>query len=173
MANPIDVIVAKTKGIEHSLEARHEGLVGVFLTLSKQHAEAKELMDRVNADSGKREALWPKIKVALVSHEQGELEAVYPELGKHEALKAFVAQHAVEADELSKRIDKLSVMAIDSAEWGSLFGELAASVVAHATEEENEIFPIALNEIGASVAKELDHAFKAAHKQVAARIEKH
>jgi hemerythrin superfamily protein len=172
MANPIDVMVSKAKGMEKSMEARRDGLVGVFQTLAKQHGEAAALIDRVKEDSLKRESLWPKIKVALVSHEKGELKAVYPELAKHDALKPFVAQHAKEADELSAMIDRLDTMSMDAREWGSLFGTLASTVVAHATEEENEIFPIALNAIGVDKAKELDAAFKDAQKEVETTLKK-
>jgi len=171
MANPIDVVVAKTKGMVKGMEARREGLIGVFETLAKEHGEAAALMDRVNADAGKRASLWPKIKTALVSHERGELAAVYPVLNHHAALKPFVAQHAKEAAELDRMIERLEGMSIESDDWASLFTTLASTVVGHATEEENEIFPVAMNAIGVDEAKRLDAAFKDAKARVVASIQ--
>jgi hypothetical protein len=53
-----------------------------------------------------------------------------------------------------------------------VFDELGDAVVAHAAEEEHEIFPAALAVVGASCAKQLDDRFKAAHKRVRASLEK-
>jgi hypothetical protein len=166
MANPIDILAAKAKGIENSMHARREGLVGVFQTLAKQHGEAGALIDKINSDAGKRESLWPKLRVALMAHEHGELEAVYPALARYPELKQFVDQHAKEANELDGMIKRLDGMSPESDEWASVFSSLGSAVVAHAGEEENEIFPVALNAIGADRAKELDRAFKEAHDRI-------
>jgi len=171
MANPIDVVVAKTKGAEHAIKAHHDGLVGVFTTLAKEHGEAAALMERVSADPSKRESLWPKIRIALATHEKGELKAVYPVLDRHATLKPLVAQHAEEAAELDKMIAHLDGTSIESDEWGSLFATLARAVVSHAAEEENDIFPAAMNAIGVDEAKRLDKAFKDAKARVATLLQ--
>jgi hypothetical protein len=144
----------------------------VFQTLAKQHGEAAALIDRVKNDAGKREALWPKIKVALVSHEKGELAAVYPALDRFAELKEFVAQHGREAKELEDMINRLDSMSIETDAWMSLFETLGDTVLAHATEEENEIFPVAMNAIGVDRAKDLDDKFQAAQKTVKTTLEK-
>jgi Hemerythrin HHE cation binding domain len=168
MANPIDILVAKTKGMEKAMEASRDGLVGVFRTLAKQHGEAGALIDRIKNDAGKRESLWPKLRVALMAHEHGELDAVYPALAHYHALKQFVQQHGKEATQLEATIQRLDSMSIESDEWASVFGTLADMVTSHVAEEENEIFPQSLNAIGADRAKELDDAFNAAHKKAEA-----
>ncbi|HEX4452320.1 MAG TPA: hemerythrin domain-containing protein [Kofleriaceae bacterium] len=172
MANPIDILAAKTKGFEKSMEAHRDGLIGVFRTLAKQHGEASALIDRIKNDAGKRESLWPKLRVALMAHEHGELDAVYPALERYHALKPLAQQHGEEAKQLEATIQRLDSMTIDSDEWGSVFGTLADMITSHVAEEENEIFPVSLNAIGTDRANDLDTAFKAAHKKAEADAER-
>ena len=172
MANPIDILASKTKGVEKSMQAHREGLVGVFQTLAKQHGEVAALIDHVKRDEHKRTSLWPKIRVALMAHEHGELDAVYPALGRYHGLAPYIARHAQEAAQLEATIQQLDAMAMTGPEWGRLFVTLGDLVVDHANEEEAEIFPAAMNAIGAERAKELDHDYAAAHKQAKANAER-
>ena len=50
--------------------------------------------------------------------------------------------------------------------WGNLFARLAETVVHHAMEEENEIFPLAQRVIGKDRAKELDAKFQNAQRSL-------
>ena len=172
MANPIDTISAKAKGIQKGIEARREGLVGVFHTLAKQHGEAGALLDRVKGDASKADSLWPKIKIALVSHEKAELQVVYPALARHNELQVFVEQHARDAQQLEDMVVRLDAMAVASPEWMSLFASLRAAVLTHASTEESEIFPEALQFIGENRAKELDDAFKSVQRDVESSLKK-
>jgi hypothetical protein len=172
MANPIDIVVAKARGFEKSMEAHRDGLLGVFQTLAKQHGEAAALIDRVRNDAGKRESLWPVIRLALITHERAELEAVYPALEVVAGLRTYVELHAIEANDLENRIMQLEGSLFGGETWMSQFDELGEAVVAHAMEEEHEIFPAALAVIGENSAKQLDDRFKAAHKRVRVLLEK-
>jgi Hemerythrin HHE cation binding domain len=172
MANPIDIVASKARGLVKSMEAHHNGLVGVFQTLAKQHGEAASLIERVRDDAGKAESLWPAIEIALVSHEHAELEVVYPVLDVLPSLKPLVERHAHEARELDDMIARLDRTPLASDEWMSLFDALGDAVASHAMEEEHEIFPIALAELGDDRAKQLDDRFKAAQKRIRGSLEK-
>jgi hypothetical protein len=172
MANPIDIVVAKARGFEKSMEAHRDGLLGVFQTLAKQHGEAIALIDRVRDDAHKRDSLWRTIELALISHERAEREAVYPVLDEEPQLRPYVERHAREADELTALIGRLNATSMVGDDWMTVFDELGDAVVAHAAEEEHEIFPAALAVIGENGAKQLDDRFKAAHKRVRASLEK-
>jgi hemerythrin superfamily protein len=172
MANPIDIAVSVAKRIERSMEARRDGLVGVFQTIAGQHGEVASLIDRVKTDPRKREALWPRIRVSLLSHEKAELKVVYPVLGRYSELDQFVAQHAHEAQQLEDIITRLDAMSVQGEDWMTLFESLAELVVSHAHEEENEIFPAAINVIGQDRAKDLDDKFRSSFKDFKAAFEK-
>ena len=77
MANPIDIAVSKAKGMERAMEARRDGLVGVFQTIAGQHGEVASLIDRIKDDVRKRDSLWPRVRAALLAHEQAEIKTVY------------------------------------------------------------------------------------------------
>ena len=172
MTNPIDIAVSKARGIERSMEARRDGLVGVFQTIARQHGETAALMDRVKDDVRKREALWPRIKIALLSHEKSELKVVLPVLDRYGELEHFVAEHADEAQQLEDMITRLDAMPAQDAEWMSLFDALAEMVLGHANQEESEMFPAAINVIGPDRARDLDDRFRATFKEFKAAFEK-
>jgi len=154
------------------MEARRDGLVGVFQTIAGQHGEVASLIDRVKADPRKREALWPRIRVSLLAHEKAELKVVYPVLGRYSELDQHVTQHAQEAQQLEDVITRLDAMTLQGEDWMTLFESLAELVVSHANEEENEIFPASINAIGQDRAKDLDDKFKASFKDFKSAYEK-
>lgn len=164
MATRMAHIVAKTKGT--TIHTRIEGLHGIFATLAKQHAEARSLLEAVNADATKRVDLWPKIRTALLTHERAEMRVLYPELRMHDSLRALANSHDAEAAELERMIHDLDDVEIESDTWGNLMTRLADTIVRHATEEETEIFPKAQNVLGKDRALVLDPKFHATQKSL-------
>ncbi|HET9989356.1 MAG TPA: hemerythrin domain-containing protein [Kofleriaceae bacterium] len=162
----MDHPIAKTKGTAKAVKARAEGLTGIFATLAKQHGEAGSLLHAVVADRGKREALWPKIRTALLSHERGEMRVLYPELRMHDELRALSNRHDAEASELERMIHDLDEVDITGDTFGKLFERLTDTVVHHAIEEEQDFFPRAQGVIGKDRAKELEPKFLATQKSL-------
>lgn len=167
MPSSMDTMIAKGTGVVKSMEARLNGLVGVFRTLAEQHGEVSALMKRVKNDTDKRADLWPKIRLELVSHEKGELREVYPVLRDLPETRALADRHEAEATELSTLIDRINATPIASEEWGRFFSQLVDMVENHADEEEQTIFPEAQKAIGAARARELEPKFLATKKQIA------
>jgi hemerythrin superfamily protein len=170
MPTRTDSAIAKTKAAAHAVKAKLDGLHGVFATLAKQHAEVSALMKRVEDDADKREELWPKIRMDLLSHERGELRVVYPELRMNAATRSLADEHEEEAKELEGLIHELDGTAIDSNMWGSRFATLAETVRQHAELEEKEIFPQAQQVIGKMRTKAMNDEFLAAKKQVSETV---
>ena len=166
MANPMDQVISKGAGVAHEIKARMDGLVGVFATLAEQHGEASALLGRAKADEGKRSELWPTIRAALKAHEQGELREVYPVLRQYAELRALADRHETEATVLNQTIDQMDAHGPKSSQFAVLLDKLISLVVAHATEEEKQIFPKAQDVIGDARAKELEPRFVAAAKQI-------
>lgn len=165
MTNPIDIAVSKAKGMERAMEARRDGLVGVFQTIAGQHGEVASLIDRVKEDVRKRDALWPRIRIALLAHEQAEQKTVYMVLDRYAELEPLVAAHADDAQRLADLISRLEATDVRDEDWMSLFEGLADAVIEHANEEENDIFPAAIHTIGRDRARDLDDRFRACFKE--------
>jgi hemerythrin superfamily protein len=170
MPNHMDTLISKGKGKMKAMQAGLEGVVGVFKTLTEQHAEVESLITRVKRDEDKRQDLWPKIRTELRSHERAEVQEVYPVLREQEATRTFADHHDAEARDLEQLIHRLDAIEITSDAWGRLFEQLAATVAAHATEEETEIFPLAQSVLGEARAKQLDEKFLAAKKRLAQSV---
>ena len=166
MPNPVDTIISKGKGAIKSIQARLEGLQGVFRTIAQQHGEVSALLMRVQADADKRRELWPKIRMELLSHEHAELREVFPVLRQHAATRALADHHDADARQMEQMIARLDSLDIDSEAWGALFSELADSVIAHAGEEEQVIFPAAQEAVGEVAAEDMDRRFLAVKRQL-------
>src|SRR5690242_16009574 len=141
MPNPMDQVISKGAGLANQVKARLDGLVGVFSTLAEQHGEAGALLKRAKGDVDKRVELWPMIRAALRSHEQGELREVYPVLGNYPELQTLVKRHDAEASQLSQTIDQMDALDPRSAQFGTLLDKLIGLIEAHVAEEEKHIFP--------------------------------
>jgi hemerythrin superfamily protein len=156
-----DETISRGMGAAKAIIARLKGLVGVFRTLAQQHGEVSGLVLRIGKHPDKRAELWPKIRIELLSHEKAEMREVYPELRKHDELRAMVDKHDREAAELETAIQRVDRLAFDSDEWKAHFDRLVDLVKQHVEEEEGSIFPAAQKVIGEQRARELEPPFLA------------
>jgi len=170
MPTRMDSMISHGMGKVKAAKARLTGLVGVFKTLAEQHGQVAALLERVRGNTDKRSELWPKIRVELISHERGEVREVYPVLRTQAQTRALAEHHDDEARELEQLITTLDATDIASEAWAELFDRLADTVISHANEEEEKIFPPAQDALGEDRAKELERAFLAAKQQIAAAV---
>lgn len=168
MTNRIDELASKTMGKVKQAKAMATGLSGVFRTLAEQHGEVSALLKRAKAadDPEKRSELWRTIRVELLSHERAEMREVYPVLRRYPETRSLAEHHDEEANELESMIMRLDGISTASQEWSDLLSKIADSVVHHASEEENEIFPKAQETIGKPEAESLDSRFLQAKQEV-------
>lgn len=166
----VDSIISKGMGAAKSVKAAVTGLHGVFATLTKQHGEVAALLERAKSSDAHFGELWPKIRTELVSHERGEVREVYPALRGHAELRALCDHHDAEASELEQRIARIDELPVASAERRDAFAALVDTVLHHAKEEEQDIFPKAQDAIGKDKAERLDAMFLTAKRQVAEAV---
>lgn len=168
MPNRMDqLIVSRGTAAVTPIEARLDGLKGVFRTLAQQHADICELLHRVKSGVAMRRELWPRVRVELLAHERAEMREVYPVLRQRSATRTFADHHDDEAKDLETLIGQLDAIDVDTDAWGVLFAQLSDIVVAHTKEEERAIFPAAQQALGDALADELKPRFLAARQQIA------
>ncbi len=167
MPNRMEEMAAKGMGAMKEVKATLKGLSGVFKTLCEQHGEVSALLMRTSttSDGPKRAELWQKIRAELLSHERGELEAVYPVLRNYPETRALAQEHDRDASELERIIRKLDGMDPSSPAWTATFDDLKRTVQQHVAEEEGEIFPKAQDILGHEAAAQLEKTFLAAKKR--------
>jgi hemerythrin superfamily protein len=166
----MDKIVSKGMETAKAVKATATGISGVFKTLMEQHGEVSGLLRRVQNNPDKRAELWPQIRRELLTHERGELRAVYPVLREFEETRELADLHDADATELEAQIDNLEAEGLDSASWGEQFDILVKLVTEHVREEESDIFPVAMKVCGDDLARELDAKFLEAKKAAIAGI---
>lgn len=164
MSIRMDSIISKGAGMVKGVKARLEGLVGVFMTLSEQHAEAKVLLKRLQDNPDRKGELWPEIRRALLSHERGEMRDVYPLLREHAETRALAEHHDEEAGDLERLIGKIDAA---DGDWRAIFDQLVTAVMQHAEEEERNIFPKAQKVLGDKQVKALTDRYLETQKQLA------
>lgn len=170
MTSRMDTALSHGAGKIKAVKARLEGLTGVFKTLAEQHGEVASLLERVRATPEKRADLWPTIRRQLLAHERGEVRELYPVLRMDPATMAFANHHDDEARELEQMIGRLDVLPIMSEAWGTMFERLTETVLHHASEEEDQIFPAAQQVLGEARTEELDSTVQRAQQQTAMAV---
>lgn len=161
--------IAKSKSAD-VVDARLDGLRGVFRTLAQQHRELAALLQRAKRSTVERRALWPQIRTALLSHERAEVREVSAVLRQYEATRVLAYHHDQEAEAIEQMIERVDVVDIASPAAELLFAELAATVIAHATQEEQSLFPAAQSTLGDALADALEPKLLATQQQLAPAI---
>ena len=169
MPNRMDTTPAsETRSAARNVKPRSDGLVGVFSTLAAQHREAIALLDAALQNPDRRPELWPKVRAQLMAHERAEMQELYPLLREMPHTRALAEHHDIEANAMVGMIERLEGMDLRSATWSEHFEELAGTVKHHALEEEEEeIFPLAQDALGAPRSKQLDVQFRATYDRLA------
>jgi hemerythrin-like domain-containing protein len=121
-------------------------LLDAIELLTKQHAEAQDMLARLaadaQADEGARGELFGQLKDALTLHTGMEEEVFYPELEHFGETRALVEGSYEEHRQVKQLLDRMAGGGeTDGADWRRLLGELRAAVARHVAEEEGELFP--------------------------------
>jgi len=153
-------------GAAKDVKAGLKGLTGVFMHLMEEHGKVSALIKRVSmsTDDEVRAKLYPMIRMELLAHEKGEVEAVYPMLAEFPETAAIASEHRNQASELEAAIIELDALAVSSPSWAPAFERLAKLVTDHVNLEEGSYFPRAQKLLGEERTKELLPAFEAAKK---------
>lgn len=133
-----------------------ENLVGVFRVLAEQHRESAALIQQIQTSPGRRGALWPTLRQALVSHEHAEVRELFPVLRQVGETRGLADHHDDEARDLDAMIGRIDRTPPASEAWGALFDQLVQTIKAHVAEEETTIFPAAQAALGERAAQQLE-----------------
>ena len=161
-------VASRVMGAAKAVKATVEGVSGVFRELMREHGEVTALLMKIKkaSDVDVRSELFPKIREELISHEKGELAAVYPAFREHEDLAGYAEMHEREAGTLERAVQRLTGMPYEAAEWDSAFADLVKTVAQHVKEEESEYFPVASRTLGKKATEAMTSQYAATKKAV-------
>jgi len=155
-------------GRRKGARGRANRLAGVFERLAEQHGEIVALMKAFQKNP-EDEDLWDELREELLSHERAELREVFPVLRQYEELAEMADDHdddAAEIEDLVLRIDELD----DTDEIAALFGELVDALLHHTDDEEQRVFPKALEVLGEDEAQELEERYLETQREIASQL---
>jgi hypothetical protein len=168
MPNAVEKVAAKSVGKAKQINARLEGLTGVFAHLAEEHGEASTLLARLRSsdEAEKRDDLWDAIRKELVSHERAEMSAVYPVFRQHSGLLPIAEEHDQEAGELEKAIARLDGMDFTADGWEEGVEQLIALLEHHVEQEEHNYFQVAQKVLDEKTIHDLEDTFHRAKDAV-------
>jgi hemerythrin superfamily protein len=166
MPNHLQKMASDLGAAAKDVKAAVRGLSGVFRHLMEEHGKVMVLIRRVLAtsDDGVRAKLYPQIRSELLTHENGELNAVYSVLAEYDETRDIAAAHTIESSDMQAALLELDAISIGEAKWAPTFERLARLVAEHVRAEESRYFPLAQKVIGEERAEQLIAAYEAAKR---------
>ena len=114
----------------------------VISTLTEQHNQVKSLFATLTS-AGPSEETFCELRRMLSVHETAEEEVVYPRLRAIGAKGQEVADARIQEEDQAKDVlSKLEKLDVSSAEFRTMIAEFETAVLKHATNEEQQVFPL-------------------------------
>lgn len=168
MAAPASSNVIGIHTVQRASSATARPLTGVFEILVEQHRQALELLRRAGstANPTRRREYWAEARRRLISHERAEEQVVYSMLETRADAQNLLDQHGDQAVELELTVAELDAVDLDSDEWIGKLRDVMAMVDDHVRDEENDFFPRAQRLLGENLARELEHPYASAQREI-------
>jgi hemerythrin-like domain-containing protein len=118
----------------------------IFQTLHAEHDVLRSLTElalKTTGNSGRRELIWYRLKMALTLHAEAEERSLYRALQRHPSTEELATHSIVEHDAIEELIHQLDHIGFDQPAWLSTLERLAEVSEHHLAEEERELFPVA------------------------------
>lgn len=166
MPNHLEKMASEVGAAAKDVKAAFQGVSGVFRHLMEEHGKVMVLIRRVLAteDDAVRAKLYPTIRSELLTHENGELNAVYSVLAEYDETRDISASHTIESSDLQAALIELDALSIGEPSWPAAFERLAKLVAEHIEAEESRYFPLAQKVIGEERSQELLQAYESAKR---------
>lgn len=121
----------------------------IFAELLADHDRQRRLCERLldgndsNGDSGKRRAIFLRLKEELQRHAKAEEQVLYAPMLEIEQTREL-AQHSIaEHQEVNQLLEQLGCAEMDSPRWHALASTLKQKLLQHLDEEERVVFRLA------------------------------
>lgn len=161
---------SKLKGVVEEVAHRFKGETGILVTLAKEHAELRALIDEVkrSEDANHRQELLQMIRIELLTHDRAEERTLHADLAAL-GLQAEIDRQSLEHRQIEKLLTELvEGMVIDP---DASLDELEEALDAHVGREEGELFAAAKRNIPGDRLRLLGEAFEGTRERERERVE--
>ena len=133
----------------------------IFDSLKADHDRHRSMLSMIaEADPADRAALFEQFRVDISAHAAAEEQTLYATMMADPALQDDARHSVSEHKEIGDMIVAIAKAEPGSAEWEKAFTELRTEYDHHITEEEEEMFPAAAEEMSDDKAEELGTVFE-------------
>ncbi len=138
----------------------------IYQALRNDHQEVKQLFVELeqppHLNGTSRNAIFAKLKAALIAHGEAEEQVFYMELRRHHSLHSNVEQAIEDHDHVARTLEDLESMDMNSSTWLNKLMHFYDDVQHHILGEEEEIFQNARNIFSDQEAKDMAKQFEKA-----------
>jgi hemerythrin superfamily protein len=141
--------------------------MAIWEIIRNDHTLVESLFEKIDEsdDADERADLIAQLRTEFLAHAEGEEKAVYPQLRKIESLKDKIDHGAAEHQKAKQLLQRVVTAGED--EQMDLLAELEEAIQDHVEEEEEEIIPVAEEEIDEDQAEAMLKEFEAAKNAAA------
>lgn len=146
----------------------------IFDRLIQDHDKHRRLIAAIEqtvGDSSDREALFAEYKTDATAHAATEELTLYHELMGISDQRVYAQHSAADHHKIGKLFEELEKLDFSSPGWLGRFADLKCEYLDHLKEEEETIFPEALERLGDQRSVELKDAFNAEKPEEIERAE--
>jgi hypothetical protein len=145
------------------VRTKNEPVASIFEVLTIEHRDVAALFDQIEAvvadDAGQARDLFTVLEGSLLAHTKCEAAVVYARLEDIRELEDDVREARHEHGDIEQRLAELSGVTPDAEEWLEKLLALEETVLHHVREEEEDVFPTAMDHIDAAESRRLAAAY--------------
>jgi hemerythrin superfamily protein len=158
-----DFLVFLISSFSAPIPAREKAIMGRSFMLateilSQDHRDVLAMIDHLNGarndDRGNKE-IFDRLAAALEIHMQAEEEIYYPALAEHEEFEDLLEENVPEHEMVRENLAQMSQLAVSSDTFQSVLEEMRVAILAHVTNEEENIFPESISVLGDEAINDL------------------
>lgn len=146
----------------------------IFERLKQDHDKHRKLIagiEQSGTGSEDRARLFEEYKIDATAHAAAEEIALYAALMGESDMRVYAQHSAADHHKIGELFEELAKGDMDSPDWITRFGKLKKEYLEHLDEEEQTIFPRALEDLGEEQAVAMREAFNAQKPEEVERAE--
>ena len=144
----------------------------VFELLRRDHRNVRSLLDEIEGaeDDRQRQALFAQLVNEVEAHSQAEDDVFYTSIEGGADLADKIDEARQEHDQVESLLEELDGLPVSGDDWLEKVREIRLLIEHHVAEEEQQIFPLARQEIDRDEALRLGHEFLRARQIVTEEV---
>ncbi|MFG6282977.1 hemerythrin domain-containing protein [Sphingomonas sp. S6] len=137
-------------------------LAAIYADLKRDHDKQRKMLKELAelTDTAKRGKLFEDFRLEVQSHAAAEEESLYATMLRDPDLRDDARHSVSEHKEVDDLLAEMTELEVSSDEWNEKFFHMRRRYEHHITEEEEEMFPAAADELDTKTEKKLAEIYE-------------